>query len=132
MSGVKVMRRGEDPQQESPDAQEPNSKRLQADDGDSGFFCNILSTGQKVCIRAMRASDIMWMETLDKGKDTVGDVQKSLKLFARLSTKTNNPITFSSLTDLSMADLKIVTDLLSKASGTGEDEDEDDSFDPNF
>lgn len=121
MSGVKVLRRGEDsPQPENPSPTE-----------NPEAFCATLSTGQEICIRPMKASDIMWMETLDRGKEPVGDVQKSLKLVARLSTKTQHPITFPFLMDLSMADLRIVTDLLAKASGTKE-EDEVDEFDPNF
>jgi hypothetical protein len=120
MSGVKVLRRGEDlpqPEDSSP-AENPE------------VFCATLSTGQEICIRPMKASDIMWMETLDRGKEPVGDVQKSLKLVARLSTKTQHPITFPFLMDLSMPDLKIVTDLLAKASGTKDEEVDD--FDPNF
>lgn len=120
MSGVKVLRRGEDsPQPENPSPVE-----------DLEAFCATLSTGQEICIRPMKASDIMWMETLDRGKEPVGDVQKSLKLVARLSTKTQHPVTFPFLTDLSMPDLKIVTDLLAKASGTKDEEVDD--FDPNF
>lgn len=120
MSGVKVLRRGEDsPQPENPSpAENPEA------------FCATLSTGQEICVRPMKASDIMWMETLDRGKEPVGDVQKSLKLVARLSTKTQHPITFPFLMDLSMPDLKIVTDLLAKASGNQDEE--VDNFDPNF
>lgn len=120
MSGVKVLKRGDNPEEGNPSVQDPEQK----------LFCAELSTGQQVCIRAVRASDIMWMETLDKGKG-IGEVQKSLKLVAKLSTGTEHPISFTTLGNLNMPDLKIVTDLLSKASGT-ETETEEEEFDENF
>ena len=117
MSGVKVLKRGEDPSDDNPNTPEP------ADE----IFCGELSNGNKVCIRAVKASDIMWMETLDKGKG-VGEVQKSLKLVAKLSTSTEYPVTFATLGNLNMTDLRVVTDLLSKASGTETEEDIDENF----
>ncbi len=118
MSGVKVLKRGEDPSDDNPNTSEPVKE----------IFCGELSNGDKVCIRPVKASDIMWMETLDRGKG-IGEVQKSLKLVAKLSTNTEHPISFTTLGNLSMSDLKIVTDLLAKASGseTGEED-----FEENF
>lgn len=84
-----------------------------------------LSDGREVVLREMTAADLLFME---KSLSKVGDMERSLRLVARLSTN-NGQITFDELSKLKMKDLKKVTELLGKAGGTDEEEGEED---PNF
>jgi hypothetical protein len=68
----------------------------------------------------MMASDLLFIEKLS----SAGDMERSLKLASRLSTG-GGKITFEELQKLKMRDLRKVTDLLAKAGGTDDDEDED-------
>jgi hypothetical protein len=88
-------------------------------------FSATLSTGRKVTLREMSAADLLFME---KSLANAGDMERSLKLCARLSVD-DGKVSFEDLQKLKMKDLKKVTDLLGKAGGG--DESEDDT-DPNF
>lgn len=83
-------------------------------------FSTTLSDGRYVEFREMNAADLLYLE---KALGNLGDMERSLKLAARLSTP-NGKITFDEVQKLKMKDLKKVTALLAKAGGT-DDEDED-------
>lgn len=82
-------------------------------------FGATLSDGREVVLREMTASDLLFVEKLQNS----GDMERSLKLASRLSTGSGR-ITFDELQKLKMKDLRKITDLLGKAGGT-DDEDED-------
>jgi hypothetical protein len=86
---------------------------------DSSFYA-VLSDGREIVLREMMASDLLFIEKLS----SAGDMERSLKLASRLSTG-GGKITFEELQKLKMRDLRKVTDLLAKAGGTDDDEDED-------
>jgi hypothetical protein len=110
--GVRVMRKTAE------DVQQPRSTSF--DEVDSTFFTT-LSDGREVILREMTASDLLFIEKLN----SAGDMERSLKLAARLSTGSGK-ITFDELQKLKMRDLKKVTELLGKAGGSDEDEDPND------
>ena len=117
--GVRVMRKS--PEELAAGANRPPSA---LDSADEVFFAT-LSDGREVVMREMMASDLLFMEKTLAG---AGDMERSLKLAARLSTG-GGKITFEELQKLKMKDLKKVTELLAKAGGT---DDEDGDEDPNF
>jgi len=87
---------------------------------DSELFSGILSNGRTVTLREMNAGDLLYLE---KTLGNAGDMERSLKLAARLSCA-DGRVTYEDLQKLKMKDLKIVTSLLGDA-GQTEDEDED-------
>lgn len=117
--GVRVMRK-------SPEELAAGANRAPSavDSADEVFFAT-LSDGREVVMREMMASDLLFMEKTLGG---AGDMERSLKLAARLSTG-GGKITFEELQKLKMKDLKKVTELLAKAGGT---DDENGDEDPNF
>lgn len=86
-------------------------------------FSAVLSSGRTVTLREMSAADLLYME---KTLANAGDMERSLKLCARLSTA-DGKVSFEDLQKLKMKDLRKVTDLLGKAGGTDEED-----TDPNF
>jgi hypothetical protein len=116
-SGVKVMRK-------SPEdlARGANTVPDSTDETAISYFTT-LSSGREVILREMTAADLLFIE---KGLANAGDMERSLKLCARLSVGSGK-ITFDELQKLKMKDLRKVTDLLSKAGGSDE-EDEDPNF----
>jgi len=115
--GVKVMRKS--PEELSQGAM---TSMTQSDDMVTTYFTT-LSNGKEVILREMTAADLLFLE---KGMANAGDMERSLKLCVRLSTGPGK-ITFDELQKLKMKDLRKVTDLLAKAGGSDEDEE-----DPNF
>lgn len=120
-AGVRVMRKS--PEELAAGAN--SGVRSSLDTADETYYTT-LSDGREVVFREMMASDLLYME---KSLNGAGDMERSLKLAARLSTG-GGKITFDELQKLKMKDLKKVTELLAKAGGTGDDEDGDE--DPNF
>lgn len=117
--GMRVMRK-------SPEELAAGANRApSALDGADEVFFSTLSNGREIVMREMMASDLLFMEKTLAG---AGDMERSLKLAARLSTG-GGKITFEELQKLKMKDLKKVTELLAKAGGT---DDEDGDEDPNF
>jgi hypothetical protein len=114
--GVRVMRKSPEEMAQGAAIQTQNS----FEDADSTFFTT-LSNGRDVILREMTASDLLFIEKLN----TAGDMERSLKLVARLSTGSGK-ITYDELQKLKMKDLRKVTELLGKAGGTDEDEDPND------
>ena len=89
-------------------------------------FSDTLSTGRVVTLREMTAGDLLYLE---KSLGKVGDMERSLKLSARLSCGEVR-VSYDDLMKLNMKDLKIVTALLGDA-GQTDDEDEDEEDFPN-
>ena len=87
---------------------------------DSEIFATTLTSGRAVALRAMTAGDLLFLEKTLGG---VGDMERSLKLAARLSTS-DGRISYEDLQKLSMRDLKSITKLLEKAGDAEDDEDE--------
>ena len=84
-------------------------------------FSDELSTGRVVTLREMTAGDLLYLE---KTLGQVGDMERSLKLAARLSCG-DGRVTYDDLQRLNMRDLKVVTALLTDAGGTDDEEDEE-------
>lgn len=116
-AGVKVMRK-------SPEelAQGARAASAASDEVVTTYFAE-LSCGRPVVLREMMASDLLYIE---KALSGAGDMERSLKLCARLSYGSGK-ITYEELSKLKMKDLRKVTDLLAKAGGNDE-EDEDPNF----
>ena len=89
-------------------------------------YSDTLSTGRVVTLREMTAGDLLYLE---KSLGKVGDMERSLKLSARLSCGEGR-VSYDDLMKLNMKDLKIVTALLGDA-GQTDDEDEDEEDFPN-
>jgi hypothetical protein len=116
-SGVKVLRK-------SPEdlAQGAVASSFPQDETMTTYFTT-LSSGREVVLREMTAADLLFIE---KGLANAGDMERSLKLCSRLSVGSGK-ITFDELQKLKMKDLRKVTDLLAKAGGSDDEEE-----DPNF
>jgi hypothetical protein len=119
-AGVRVMRKS--PEELAAGAN--SGVRSTLDTADETYYTT-LSDGREVVLREMMASDLLYLE---KSLNGAGDMERSLKLAARMSTG-GGKITFDELQKLKMKDLKKVTELLAKAGGT---DDEDGDEDPNF
>jgi len=89
-------------------------------------FSDTLSNGRTVTLREMTAGDLLFLE---KSLGNSGDMERSMKLAARLSCGEGR-ITYDDMQKLNMKDLRIVTALLADA-GQTEDEDEDEDAYPN-
>ena len=108
----RVIRRGQQPAGEAAIVRE--------DEGDSEIFTGTLSTGRLVAFREITAGDLLYLE---KALGSLGDMERSMKLAARISVGEGR-VTFEDLQRLKMKDLKVITDLLGKAGDAGDDEEE--------
>ena len=90
------------------------------------MFSATLSNGRFIQLREMTAGDLLFLE---KSLGNAGDMERSLKLSARLSCGEGR-MSYEDMGRLKMKDLKVVTKLLGEAGGT-EEEDEDEDFYPN-
>ena len=90
-------------------------------EADSETFSGELSNGRVITLREMNAGDLLYLE---KSLGRAGDMERSLKLAARLSCGEGR-VTFDDLSSLKMKDLKVVTKLVAAAGDTGEEDDED-------
>jgi len=95
-------------------------------EANSETFSDTLSNGRTVTLREMTAGDLLYLE---KSLGSVGDMERSMKLAARLSCGEGR-VTFDDLQKLNMKDLRVVTSLLTDAGQTDE-EDEDEEVYPN-
>lgn len=89
-------------------------------DANDETFSGTLSNGRYVEFREITAGDLLFME---KALSNSGDMERSLKLAARISFGEGR-VTFEDLQKLKMRDLRVITDLVTQAGGT-DDEDED-------
>lgn len=90
----------------------------------SETFSDELSSGRVITLREMTAGDLLYLE---KTLGSVGDMERSLKLAARLSCG-DGRVTYDDLQRLTMRDLKVVTALLTDAGGTEDDEEDMDEY----
>lgn len=113
----RVIRRGDAP---------ASSKAVQALEAESDVFSGTLSNGRTVSFREITAGDLLYLE---KTLGNLGEMERSLKLAARVSCGEGR-VTFEDLMKLKMKDLKVVTELLTKA-GDADEADEDEDLFPN-
>lgn len=95
-------------------------------EANSETYSDVLSNGRTVTLREMTAGDLLFLE---KSLGNAGDMERSMKLAARLSCG-DGRITYDDMQKLNMKDLKIVTALLADA-GQTDDENEDEDAYPN-
>jgi len=89
-------------------------------------YTDTLGNGRVITLREMTAGDLLYLE---KSLGNLGDMERSLKLAARLSCG-DGRVSYDDLQKLNMKDLKKVTALLGDA-GQTDDEDEDEDLYPN-
>ncbi len=90
-------------------------------DASAEFFSDTLPNGRLVTFRELTASDLLFLE---KSLPNAGDMERSLKLAARISVGEGR-VTYEDLSKLNMKDLKVITALLAKAGDSEEDDDVD-------
>lgn len=83
-------------------------------------FSTKLSDGREIIIREMTGRDLLFME---KDLSKAGDVEKGMKIIERLSVGVNK-ITYEEVLDLGVRDFRKISELVSQASGTDEDEED--------
>jgi len=93
-------------------------------ESDSELFSGELSNGRIITLREMNAGDLLYLE---KSLGRAGDMERSLKLAARLSCGEGR-VTFDDLSSLKMKDLKVVTKLVTQAGDTGEEDEDEDAY----
>lgn len=93
-------------------------------EANSETFSDTLSTGRTVTLREMTAGDLLYLE---KSLGNVGDMERSMKLAARLSCGEGR-VTFDDLQKLNMKDLRVVTALLTDAGQTDEEDEDEDAY----
>jgi len=93
-------------------------------ESDSELFSGELSNGRIITLREMYAGDLLYLE---KSLGRAGDMERSLKLAARMSCGEGR-VTFDDLSSLKMKDLKVVTKLVTQAGDTGEEDEDEDAY----
>lgn len=81
-------------------------------------YTTTLSDGREITIREMTGRDLLFME---KDLSKAGDVEKGMKIIERLIVGMEK-ITYEEVLDLGVRDFRRLSDLVSKASGTDEDD----------
>ena len=109
----RVIRRGQQPAGETAEIREIEAN--------SDTFQDQLADGRIIALREMTAGDLLYLE---KSLGNAGDMERSLKLAARLSCEPGR-VTYDDLMKLKVKDLKVVTALLGKAGDTGEEDEEE-------
>ena len=110
----RVLSRGQNPTGES--------AVIREDASDAELFSGTLANGRLVVVREITAGDLLYLE---KTLANAGDMERSMKLAARISTGEGR-VTYDDLQRLKMKDLKVITKLLTEAGGG--DEDDEDEF----
>ncbi len=113
-SAPRVLRR------DTAEAVNQSSRVVRDEEVGSELFQGTLSNGRLVQMREMTAGDLLFLE---KSLANAGDMERSLKLAARL-TCGEGRMTYDDLQKLKVKDLKVVTSLLTDAGATDDDEDE--------
>lgn len=83
-------------------------------------YSTTLSDGREISIREMTGRDLLFME---KDLSKAGDIEKGMKIIERLIVGINK-ITYEEVLDLGVRDFKKLSDLVSKASGSDEEEED--------
>ena len=113
-SAPRVLRR------DTAEAVNQSSRVVRDEEVGSEMFQGPLSNGRLVQMREMTAGDLLFLE---KSLANAGDMERSLKLAARL-TCGEGRMTYDDLPKLKVKDLKVVTSLLTEAGATDDEEDE--------
>jgi hypothetical protein len=113
----RVIRRGDN-------AVSSETRVVREAEADSETFSAELGSGRLVTLREMNAGDLLYLE---KVLGNAGDMERSLKLAARLSCG-DGRVTYEDLQRLKMKDLRVVTKLLGEAGGTDEEQDDEDFY----
>jgi hypothetical protein len=82
-------------------------------------FTTTLSDGREITIREMTGRDLIYME---KDLSKAGDVERGMKIIERLIVG-DDKITYEEILDLGVKDFRKLSDLVTKANGTEDDED---------
>jgi hypothetical protein len=77
-----------------------------------------LSDGREIVIREMKGSDLIYME---EELEKYGETKKSFYLIERLSVGTRK-VTFADIAELGIRDIKVISELISRANGTDEED----------
>ena len=88
---------------------------------DSETFSAELTNGRVVTLRELTAGDLLYLE---KSVGNAGETERALKLAVRLSVGEGR-ITYEDVQKMKMRDMKIITDLLSKAGDVGDDDEDE-------
>ena len=88
---------------------------------ESETFSAELSNGRVVTLRELTAGDLLYLE---KSVGNAGETERALKLAVRISTGEGR-ITYEDVQRLKMRDMKVLTDLLTKAGDVGDDDEDE-------
>jgi len=83
-------------------------------------FSTTISDGREITIREMTGRDLVYME---KDLTKAGDVEKGMRIIERLIVG-DDKITYDEILDLGVKDFRKLSDLVAKANGTDEDEED--------
>jgi len=81
-------------------------------------FSTVLSDGREITIREMTGRDLIYME---KDLSKAGDVEKGMKIIERLIVG-DDKVTYEEILDLGVKDFRKLSDLVTKANGTEDDD----------
>ena len=81
-------------------------------------FSTVLSDGREITIREMTGRDLIYME---KDLSKAGDVEKGMKIIERLIVG-DDKVTYEEILDLGVRDFRKLSDLVTKANGTEDDD----------
>jgi hypothetical protein len=81
-------------------------------------FSTTISDGREITIREMTGRDLIYME---KDLTKAGDVEKGMRIIERLIVG-EDKITYEEILDLGVKDFRKLSDLVTKANGTEEDD----------
>jgi hypothetical protein len=81
-------------------------------------FTTTISDGREITIREMTGRDLIFME---KDLTKAGDVEKGMRVIERLIVG-EDKITYEEILDLGVKDFRKLSDLVTKANGTEDDD----------
>ena len=81
-------------------------------------FSTTISDGREITIREMTGRDLIFME---KDLTKAGDVEKGMRIIERLIVG-EDKITYEEILDLGVKDFRKLSDLVTKANGTEDDD----------
>ena len=81
-------------------------------------FSTTISDGREITIREMTGRDLIYME---KDLTKAGDVEKGMRIIERLIVG-EDKITYEEILDLGVKDFRKLSDLVTKANGTEDDD----------
>lgn len=87
----------------------------------------VLSTGKKVVLREMKTKDMLVMDKQSRSKN-LSEIESSIRMIERLSIDPGK-ITVTEIQELNLKDFRALGDLLVKAGGLQQPEDENEDED---